>query len=119
MYTRIFYRLPVKEPGSRGIKVPRWPKCTAGFDRDWPHIIHATLLWQQPHPIYFAELDYRLHPTAETLEKWRDVVFETADFHGRLCPLRQAEESLCIRTSGIYRFRRIQILCKRLIRLLN
>jgi len=38
------------------------------------------LIWQQPHPIYFAELDYRLHPTRETLEKWRDVVFNTADF---------------------------------------
>lgn len=64
----------------QGYKGARWPKCTAGFDRDWPHIIHATLIWQQPHPIYFAELDYRLHPTVETLEKWRDIVFETADF---------------------------------------
>jgi len=58
----------------------RWPKCTANFDRDWPHPIHALLIWQQPHPIYFAELDYRLHPTKETLEKWRDIIFETADF---------------------------------------
>ena len=58
----------------------RWPKCTANFDRNWPGSIHALLIWQQPHPIYFAELDYRLHPTKETLEKWRDVVFETADF---------------------------------------
>lgn len=74
--------LPTSRERARkqGYKGARWPKCTAGFDRDWPHIIHATLLWQQPHPIYFAELDYRLHPTPETLEKWRDVVFETADF---------------------------------------
>lgn len=64
----------------QGYKGTRWPKCTANIDREWPHIIHATLVWQQPHPIYFAELDYRLHPTVETLEKWRDVVFETADF---------------------------------------
>lgn len=58
----------------------RWPKCTANFDRDWPHPIHALLIWQQPHPIYFAELDYRLHPTNETLEKWSDIIHETADF---------------------------------------
>lgn len=64
----------------QGYKGARWPKCTADFDREWPHLIHATLLWQQPHPIYFAELDYRLHPTKETLEKWNDVVSATADF---------------------------------------
>lgn len=61
-------------------KGARWPKCTAFFDRDWPHPIHATLIWQQPHPIYFAEMDYRLHPNRQTLEKWKDIVFDTADF---------------------------------------
>lgn len=64
----------------QGYKGARWPKCTANFDREWPHPIHALLIWQQPHPIFFAELDYRLHPTRETLEKWRDVVFKTAEF---------------------------------------
>jgi len=64
----------------QGYKGARWPKCTANFDREWPHPIHAMLIWQQPHPIYFAELDYRLHPNMETLEKWRKVVFATADF---------------------------------------
>jgi hypothetical protein len=38
------------------------------------------LIWQQPHPIYFAELDYRLHPGKETLDKWSEIVFRTADF---------------------------------------
>jgi len=64
----------------QGYSGARWPKCTADFDREWPHPIHALLIWQQPHPIYFAELDYRLHPTKETLEKWQNIVFETADF---------------------------------------
>lgn len=64
----------------QGYKGARWPKCTANFDREWPNLIHATLIWQQPHPIYFAELDYRLHPTRETLEKWKRVIFGTADF---------------------------------------
>ncbi len=58
----------------------RWPKCTADLDREWPHPIHALLIWQQPHPIYFAELDYRLHPTKQTLEKWSSVVSESAEF---------------------------------------
>lgn len=70
----------IQRATEQGYTGARWPKCTANFDRDWPHPIHALLIWQQPHPIYFAELDYRLHPTRETLEKWRDLVFKTADF---------------------------------------
>jgi hypothetical protein len=38
------------------------------------------LLWKEPHPIFLAELDYRLHPNAATLAKWKDIVFGTADF---------------------------------------
>lgn len=64
----------------QGYKGARWPKCTADFDREWPHITHATLIWQQPHPIFFAALDYRIHPTQKTLEKWKDIVFASADF---------------------------------------
>lgn len=74
--------LPTSEERAReqGYKGVRWPKCTANSDRDWPHPIHALLIWQQPHPIYFAELDYRLHPSEETLGKWSDIVFKSADF---------------------------------------
>jgi hypothetical protein len=74
--------LPTSEQRAReqGYKGARWPKCTANLDRDWPHEIHALLIWQQPHPIYFAEQDYRIHPTRETLKKWSDIVFKTADF---------------------------------------
>ena len=64
----------------QGYKGARWPKCTADLDRDWPHPIHATLIWQQPHPIFFAEQDYRLHPTPATLDKWKEVVFASAEF---------------------------------------
>jgi len=63
-----------------GFKGARWPKCTAYNNSEWPEPCHAFLIWQQPHPIYFAELDYRLHPDKSTLEKWKDVVFNTADF---------------------------------------
>ncbi len=75
-----FLQTSKKRATQQGYKGARWPKCTANFDREWPHEIHALLIWQQPHPIYFAELDYRLHPSKLTLEKWDDVVFESADF---------------------------------------
>ena len=59
----------------------RWPKTIGGKSQwEWPNHINPVLIWQQPHPIFFAELDYRNHPTKETLEKWKDVVLETADF---------------------------------------
>lgn len=75
-----FLQTSIERAKRQGYKGARWPKCTANIDRDWPHPIHATLIWQQPHPIYFAEMDYRLHPTRATLEKWKDIVFNTADF---------------------------------------
>ncbi|MGV3616396.1 MAG: hypothetical protein ACO1SV_13785 [Fimbriimonas sp.] len=66
-----------KEQGYVGA---RWPKCPSLDGREWPHEIHAFLAWQQPHPIFFAELDYRAHPTRATLERWRPIVEATADF---------------------------------------
>jgi hypothetical protein len=65
---------------NEGFSGARWPKCTAYNNSEWPHPCHAFLIWQQPHPIYFAELDYRLHPQRNTLNKWKEVVFNTADF---------------------------------------
>jgi hypothetical protein len=77
---RKFLLTSIKRAQKQGYKGARWPKCTANIDRDWPHIIHATLIWQQPHPIYFAEMDYRIHPNKQTLDKWKDIVINTADF---------------------------------------
>lgn len=64
----------------QGYKGARWPKSTGNIDREWPFVMHAFLIWQQPHPIYFAELDYRLHPSQKTLDKWKEIVFASADF---------------------------------------
>ena len=66
-----------KEQGYRGA---RWPKCVGPDGREWPFFNHAVMIWQQPHPIFFAEMDYRAHPTRATLEKWRPIVENTADF---------------------------------------
>lgn len=38
------------------------------------------LIWEQPHPLVFAQYEYRAFPTRETLEKWEDVVRETANW---------------------------------------
>ncbi len=58
----------------------RWPKMTDPSGVDSPSDVGAFLIWQQPHYIYFAELCYRNFPTKETLQKYADLVFKTADF---------------------------------------
>jgi hypothetical protein len=74
--------LPAAQDKARqqGYRGARWPKMIGPEGRDSPSGIGPLLIWQQPHPIFYANLDYRLHPTRETLEKWRDIVDETAEF---------------------------------------
>ncbi|MEI7730348.1 MAG: hypothetical protein WCO56_12295 [Verrucomicrobiota bacterium] len=64
----------------QGYRGARWPKMVGPEGRDSPSGVGPLLIWQQPHPIFYALLDYRLHPTRATLEKWQEVVFATADF---------------------------------------
>lgn len=74
--------LPVarKLAQSQGYRGARWPKMVGPDGHDAPSGVGPLLIWQQPHPIYYANLDYRLHPTRATLDRWREVVFETAEF---------------------------------------
>jgi hypothetical protein len=58
----------------------RWPKMTDPSGAESPSPIGPFLIWQQPHPIFYAELCYRTHPSRATLEKYRQIVFETAEF---------------------------------------
>ena len=64
----------------QGYEGARWPKMVATDGEDSPSSVAVFLIWQQPHPLYFAELCYRQNPTPETLERYRDIVFETAEF---------------------------------------
>lgn len=64
----------------QGFNGARWPKMTSPRGVDSPSPIGPFLIWQEPHPIFYAELMYRARPSRETLERWRDVVFETANF---------------------------------------
>ncbi|KAM5534759.1 hypothetical protein V8D89_011623 [Ganoderma adspersum] len=58
----------------------RWSKMTDPSGRSAPGEINELLIWQQPHPLVFAEYEYRATRSRETLEKWRDVVRVTADW---------------------------------------
>ncbi len=58
----------------------RWPKM-AGIDgRPSPGGINPYIIWNQPNPIYLAELVHRARPGIETLERYREIVFASADF---------------------------------------
>jgi hypothetical protein len=58
----------------------RWQKMTDNDGRESPSSVGAFLIWQQPHFIYFSELAYRQHKDIATLNKYKDLVFATADF---------------------------------------
>lgn len=75
----------------QGYQGARYAKCTGPDGREWPHPIHAFLVWQQPHPIFFADLDYRAHPTQETLKKWDRIVEHSADFLASYAQLDRAQ----------------------------
>jgi len=64
----------------QGYKGARWQKMTDPEGNESPSSVGAFLIWQQPHFIYFAELDYRAHPTMATLMKYKEQVFATAEF---------------------------------------
>jgi hypothetical protein len=65
---------------TQGYRGARWPKMTDPSGRDSPSGIGPLLIWQEPHPIYYAELCYRAHPNDATLKQWQPIVEETADF---------------------------------------
>ncbi|MGC4104319.1 hypothetical protein [Ferruginibacter sp.] len=66
-----------KRQGYEGV---RWQKMTDNDGREVPSSIGAFLIWQQPHYIYFTELVYREKPNTQTLNRYKNLVFATADF---------------------------------------
>ena len=66
--------------GRQGYRGARWPKMTNPDGAESPSTVGPFLVWQQPHPIFYAELAYRERPTRATLERFREVVFATAEF---------------------------------------
>ena len=68
----------------------RWPKMVGPDGQDSPSKVAPFLIWQQPHPIYLAELVYRARPDKQTLLKYAQIVRETADFMASYARLDQA-----------------------------
>lgn len=64
----------------QGYEGVRWQKMTGPEGHKSPSSIGEFLAWQQPHPIYMAELLYRANPSQETLDTYSNMVFETATF---------------------------------------
>ena len=65
---------------AQGYRGARWPKMIGPDGRESPSGVGVFLIWQQPHPIYFAELVYRAQPNRRTLDAYREIVFESAEF---------------------------------------
>ncbi len=78
-YSTVFdkARAIAQRQGYQGV---RWQKMTDNEGRETPSSIGALLIWQEPHVISFAELCYRKHKDEQTLKKYRELVFATADF---------------------------------------
>ena len=70
-------RMTAQRQGYGGV---RWPKMVGPGGLDSPSPIGPLLIWQQPHPIYYAELFYQQDPSAKTLAAWGDIVEQTAAF---------------------------------------
>lgn len=55
-----------------------WTKMAGPNGWNSPSTINPFIMWQQPNPIYMAELVYRAHPDAATLARYGELVEQTA-----------------------------------------
>lgn len=63
-----------------GYSGARWPKMVGPDGADSPSPVGGFLIWQQPHPIYLAELLWRAQPGAAVLGRYGELVDATAEF---------------------------------------
>jgi len=80
-------RRRAREQGYAGA---RWPKMTGPDGEESPSTINPLIVWQQPHPIMLAELVYRARGDRRTLERYADLVLESAEFMASFA--REAED---------------------------
>ena len=74
-----FLPMAKKLAAQLGYAGAKWGKSVGPQGRTAPWVGNLALLWKQPHPIFFAELEYLNRPTEETLNKWAEIIRETAD----------------------------------------
>lgn len=64
----------------QGFAGARWPKQVGPAGEETPSSIGPFLVWQQPHLIYLLSTLHRADPTAGVLERYAELIFETAEF---------------------------------------
>jgi hypothetical protein len=74
------YQKALETAKLQGFNGVRWPKMVGPEGQNSPSSVGSYLIWQQPHLIYLAEQLYQSHPSPEILNKYKDLVFATADF---------------------------------------
>ncbi|KAE8450264.1 hypothetical protein EG329_006692 [Mollisiaceae sp. DMI_Dod_QoI] len=79
MYER-FLPSSIERARDQGYEGARWGKMSDPTGRSAPGEINSLLIWQQPHPMYFAEMEYRDFPCEETLKKWDELITQSAEF---------------------------------------
>jgi len=90
-----FEQLPRAQDEAKrhGVEGAWWPKMVGPEGRNSPSTINPFIMWQQPHPIYMAELVYRASPDARTLARYAEIVEQTANLLASW-PMRGAEGDL-------------------------
>ncbi len=64
----------------QGFNGLRWQKMTDHAGDESPSSVGAFLIWQQPHFIYMAEMLYRNKRDKKIIQRYKKLVFATADF---------------------------------------
>lgn len=82
----------------QGYTGARWGKMSDPTGRSAPGEINSLLIWQQPHPFYFAEMEYQAFPTQKTLEKWDEILTESAEFMASFAWWNISTSTACSRT---------------------
>jgi hypothetical protein len=67
---------------THGVGGAWWTKMAGPEGRNSPSTINPFIMWQQPNPIYMAELVWRATPTPEVLSAYGDLVDSTAALLG-------------------------------------
>lgn len=65
---------------NQGYAGARWPKMTNPSGTESPSPVGPFLVWEQPAPIFLAELCYRANPKPVLLAQYSNIVFQSAQF---------------------------------------
>lgn len=75
-----FLPTSLERAAQQGYTGARWGKMSDPTGRSAPGEINSVLVWQQGHPFYFAELEYRRSPSNATLAKWDPILTASAEW---------------------------------------